>query len=83
MRQPEFFGECKGFADRDHGNAEDHVVADFSRLACAGAEPGDIVQNAYGYGLFTGGLGFHYGALTMGLTVIPTSSDNDEAVAQG
>jgi phenylacetate-CoA ligase len=43
-------------------------------LACAGAEPGDIVQNAYGYGLFTGGLGFHYGALTMGLTVIPTSS---------
>ena len=43
-------------------------------LACAGAVPGDIVQNAYGYGLFTGGLGFHYGCLTMGCTVIPTSS---------
>lgn len=43
-------------------------------LACAGAMPGDIVQNAYGYGLFTGGLGVHYGALEMGLTVIPTSS---------
>ena len=43
-------------------------------LCCAGAEPGDIIQNAYGYGLFTGGLGFHYGALEAGLTVIPTSS---------
>ncbi|MDP8233713.1 MAG: phenylacetate--CoA ligase [Candidatus Saelkia tenebricola] len=43
-------------------------------LCCAGAEPGDILQNAYGYGLFTGGLGLHYGALEMGLTVIPASS---------
>jgi phenylacetate-CoA ligase len=45
-------------------------------LACAGAEPGDTVQNAYGYGLFTGGLGVHYGALTMGCRVIPMSSGN-------
>ena len=43
-------------------------------LCCAGAEPGDTIQIAYGYGLFTGGLGFHYGALEMGLRVIPTSS---------
>lgn len=43
-------------------------------LCCAGAKPGDFVQNAYGYGLFTGGLGFHYGALEMGLTIIPASS---------
>jgi phenylacetate-CoA ligase len=43
-------------------------------LACAGAEPGDTVQNAYGYGLFTGGLGIHYGALEMGLRIIPMSS---------
>lgn len=43
-------------------------------LYCAGAKPGDMIQNAYGYGLFTGGLGFHYGALTMGLTIIPSSS---------
>ncbi|MCU0666545.1 MAG: phenylacetate--CoA ligase [Candidatus Omnitrophica bacterium] len=43
-------------------------------LGCAGAVPGDIIQIAYGYGLFTGGLGFHYGALEMGLTVIPASS---------
>ena len=43
-------------------------------LCCTGAEPDDTVQIAYGYGLFTGGLGFHYGALKMGLTIIPTSS---------
>jgi len=43
-------------------------------LACAGARPGDMIQIAYGYGLFTGGLGFHYGALELGLTVIPMSS---------
>jgi len=43
-------------------------------FACAGAHPGDMVQIAYGYGLFTGGLGAHYGALEMGLTIIPASS---------
>ncbi|MBF0387404.1 MAG: phenylacetate--CoA ligase [Candidatus Omnitrophica bacterium] len=43
-------------------------------LALAGAHPGDMIQVAYGYGLFTGGLGFHYGALEMGLKVLPTSS---------
>jgi phenylacetate-CoA ligase len=43
-------------------------------LCCAGAKSDDLVQIAYGYGLFTGGLGFHYGALKMGLTIIPTSS---------
>ncbi|HOL32355.1 MAG TPA: phenylacetate--CoA ligase [Anaerohalosphaeraceae bacterium] len=43
-------------------------------LCCAGARTDDTVQIAYGYGLFTGGLGFHYGALKMGLTIIPTSS---------
>ena len=43
-------------------------------LCCAGATPDDIVQNAYGYGLFTGGLGVHYGALTMKATVLPIST---------
>ncbi len=43
-------------------------------FACAGALPGDMIQIAYGYGLFTGGLGSHYGALEMGLTIIPASS---------
>jgi len=45
-------------------------------LAAAGAEPGQLVQIAYGYGLFTGGLGFHDGAEHMGLTVVPVSSGN-------
>jgi len=43
-------------------------------IACAGGKPGDMIQNAYGYGLFTGGLGVHYGALKLGATVIPMSS---------
>ena len=45
-------------------------------LAAAGAEPGHMIQVAYGYGLFTGGLGFHDGAEHMGLTVVPLSSGN-------
>jgi len=40
-------------------------------LAASGVEPGETVQNAYGYGLFTGGLGLHYGAEELGCTVIP------------
>lgn len=43
-------------------------------LCAAGAIPGDMIQVAYGYGLFTGGLGMHYGALQLGLTIIPCSS---------
>ena len=42
-------------------------------LACMGARPGDVFHNAYGYGLFTGGLGFHYGAERLGLTTVPVS----------
>jgi phenylacetate-CoA ligase len=45
-------------------------------LALSGAQPGQMFQNAYGYGLFTGGLGMHYGAEQMGLTVIPVSGGN-------
>lgn len=45
-------------------------------FALSGAEPGEMFQNAYGYGLFTGGLGMHYGAELMGLTVIPVSGGN-------
>jgi phenylacetate-CoA ligase len=45
-------------------------------LSCAGVQKGDVVQNAYGYGLFTGGLGFHYGAEKLGATVIPISGGN-------
>jgi len=46
--------------------------------ASAGATRDDVVQNAYGYGLFTGGLGFHYGALEIGATVLPIASGNTE-----
>jgi phenylacetate-coenzyme A ligase PaaK-like adenylate-forming protein len=42
-------------------------------LGCAGATPGSIVHNAYGYGLFTGGLGVHQGAIELGATVVPVS----------
>ena len=45
-------------------------------LALAGGKPGEMFQNAYGYGLFTGGLGMHYGAEKMGMTVIPVSGGN-------
>lgn len=47
-------------------------------LACGGALPGDIVHNAYGYGLFTGGLGAHYGAERLGCTVVPMSGGGTE-----
>jgi len=47
-------------------------------MACAGARPGDVIHNAYGYGLFTGGLGAHYGAERLGATVVPMSGGNTE-----
>jgi phenylacetate-CoA ligase len=47
-------------------------------LAACGVGSGDIVQNAYGYGLFTGGLGAHYGAEAIGATVIPISGGNTD-----
>ena len=47
-------------------------------FACYGLHEGDIIQNAYGYGLFTGGLGAHYGAEALGATVIPISGGNTE-----
>ncbi len=47
-------------------------------LACAGARPKDIIQNAFGYGLFTGGLGVHYGAEKLGCTVVPISGGQTE-----
>jgi len=45
-------------------------------LCAAGAHQGDVVHNAYGYGLFTGGLGAHYGAERIGAAVIPISGGN-------
>jgi phenylacetate-CoA ligase len=42
-------------------------------IRAAGGRPGDVIHNAYGYGLFTGGLGVHYGGEKLGCTVIPVS----------
>jgi len=47
-------------------------------FVCAGATKDDIIHNAYGYGLFTGGLGAHYGAEKLGATVIPVSGGNTQ-----
>src|SRR5215468_9824314 len=51
-------------------------------LAAMGAKPGDILHNAYGYGLFTGGLGLHYGAERLGLTTVPVSGGMTERQVQ-
>jgi phenylacetate-CoA ligase len=53
-----------------------HVAA--RTLAGVGASDEDVVQVAYGYGLFTGGLGMHYGAETLGASVIPISGSNTQ-----
>jgi phenylacetate-CoA ligase len=47
-------------------------------FTCAGVTSRDVVQNAYGYGLFTGGLGAHYGAERVGASVIPISGGNTQ-----
>ena len=47
-------------------------------LAASGAQKCDIIHNAYGYGLFTGGLGVHYGAEKLGASVIPISGGNSK-----
>ena len=51
-------------------------------IRASGGRPGDIVHIAYGYGLFTGGLGAHYGAERMGCTVIPLSGGQTEKQVQ-
>jgi phenylacetate-CoA ligase len=51
-------------------------------IRAAGGRPGDIVHNAYGYGLFTGGLGAHAGAEKLGCTVVPVSGGMTERQTQ-
>ena len=51
-------------------------------VAAAGGAPGTVVHVAYGYGLFTGGLGIHYGAERLGCTVVPASGGNTPRQAQ-
>ncbi|WP_319780264.1 phenylacetate--CoA ligase [Maridesulfovibrio sp.] len=59
-----------GYTKRDIKNWADMMARSF---AMAGATPEDTIHNAYGYGLFTGGLGAHYGAEALGATIIPIS----------
>jgi phenylacetate-CoA ligase len=47
-------------------------------MRAAGCRPGMLAQNSYGYGLFTGGIGFHYGAERLGMTVVPVSGGMTE-----
>lgn len=51
-------------------------------IRAAGAKPGDMVHVSYGYGLFTGGLGAHYGAEKLGLTVVPFGGGQTERQVQ-
>ena len=68
-----------GYTQMDIDNWSD-LMARSTRAA--GGRPGDIVHVAYGYGLFTGGLGAHYGAERLGCTVIPVSGGLTERQVQ-
>ena len=62
-----------GYTRRDIETWSELMARSF---AAAGAHRGDVIHNAYGYGLFTGGLGAHYGAEKLGASVIPMSGGN-------
>ena len=62
-----------GYTRRDIESWSELMARSF---AAAGAHRGDVIHNAYGYGLFTGGLGAHYGAEKLGASVIPMSGGN-------
>lgn len=68
-----------GYTLNDINNWADLVARS---IRAAGGKPGDIVHVAYGYGLFTGGLGAHYGAERAGCTVIPMSGGQTEKQIQ-
>ncbi|GAB1409777.1 phenylacetate--CoA ligase [Desulfovibrionales bacterium] len=59
-----------GYTQRDVNNWAELMARS---LTCAGASRRDVVHNAYGYGLFTGGLGMHYGVERLGATIVPIS----------
>ena len=71
--------DAKGVHPSDCGSLADLVARS---IRAAGGRSGDIVQIAYGYGLFTGGLGAHYGAERLGCTVIPISGGQTEKQVQ-
>lgn len=64
-----------GYTKADLDNWADLVARS---MYAGGARAGDVVHNAYGYGLFTGGLGAHYGAERLGASVVPVSGGSTE-----
>ena len=64
-----------GYTRRDIDTWSELMARSF---VAAGAHKGDVIHNAYGYGLFTGGLGAHYGAERLGASVIPMSGGNSK-----
>ncbi len=68
-----------GYTQRDLDNWAELVAR---CLCCARVTPKDILHNAYGYGLFTGGLGLHYGGERLGLTVVPVSGGSTKRQIQ-
>ena len=68
-----------GYSARDIDTWSDLMARS---LHAGGARPGDIIHNAFGYGLFTGGLGVHYGAERLGCTVVPMSGGFGERQVQ-
>ncbi len=68
-----------GYTQRDIDTWADLVARS---IRASGGRPGDILHVAYGYGLFTGGLGAHYGAERLGCTVIPMSGGQTEKQVQ-
>ena len=68
-----------GYTKNDINNWADLVARS---IRAAGGKPGDIIHIAYGYGLFTGGLGAHYGAERLGCTVVPMSGGQTEKQVQ-
>jgi phenylacetate-CoA ligase len=68
-----------GYTKKDHDDWADSLARG---MISFGMSSRDIVQNSHGYGLFTGGLGVHYGAEKIGATVIPASTGNTERQIQ-
>ena len=64
-----------GYTANDISNWADLIARS---LRASGVKPGNIVHNAYGYGLFTGGLGAHYGIERLGATAVPVSGGQTE-----
>lgn len=65
-----------GYTKSDVDNIWSEVMA--RTICCAGGTPDDVLHVAYGYGMFTGGLGAHYGGEKLGCTVLPVSGGNTQ-----